>query len=204
MTAALDRNLFFVREHVGMFKAANNYDILDPDTGEEILHCRDAGAYRPAFVRALACATCRAMRSTVSASFGKGGSTSACRASMSAQRASGPRPPTNLWAFRTTPASATASTCATAVNSTIGSWKLHPTDKAARAKIPVTHSARNPRLDDFRPRHTRNLRLGDVRIIFATHTQRPAWNMGRLWSFESRLPSDALSRSFRMASTALG
>ena len=41
MTAALDRNLFFVREHVGMFKAANNYDILDPDTGDEILHCRE-------------------------------------------------------------------------------------------------------------------------------------------------------------------
>ena len=41
MNAALDRNLFFVREHVGMFKAANNYDILDPDTGEEILHCRE-------------------------------------------------------------------------------------------------------------------------------------------------------------------
>ena len=41
MSAALDRNLFFVREHVGMFKAANNYDILDPDTGEEIVHCRE-------------------------------------------------------------------------------------------------------------------------------------------------------------------
>ena len=41
MTAALDRNLFFVREHVGMFKAANNYDILDPGTGEEIIHCRE-------------------------------------------------------------------------------------------------------------------------------------------------------------------
>lgn len=41
MTQALDRNLFFVREHVGMFKAANNYDILDPETGEEILHCRE-------------------------------------------------------------------------------------------------------------------------------------------------------------------
>ena len=41
MSAVLDRNLFFVREHVGMFKAANNYDILDPDTGEEIIHCRE-------------------------------------------------------------------------------------------------------------------------------------------------------------------
>ena len=37
----LDRNLFFVREHVGLLKAANNFDILDPTTGEEILHCRE-------------------------------------------------------------------------------------------------------------------------------------------------------------------
>lgn len=37
----LDRNLFFVREHVGLLKAANNFDILDPSTGEEILHCRE-------------------------------------------------------------------------------------------------------------------------------------------------------------------
>ena len=41
MTSVLDRNLFFVREHVGMFKAANNFDILDPETGEELLHCRE-------------------------------------------------------------------------------------------------------------------------------------------------------------------
>jgi len=41
MIAALDRNLFFVREHLGIFKAANNYDILDPETGEEVLHCRE-------------------------------------------------------------------------------------------------------------------------------------------------------------------
>ncbi len=37
----LDRNLYFVREHVGMFKAANNYDILDPETQQEIIHCRE-------------------------------------------------------------------------------------------------------------------------------------------------------------------
>jgi uncharacterized protein YxjI len=41
MSAVLDQNLFFVREHVGVFKAANNYDILDPETGEEIIHCRE-------------------------------------------------------------------------------------------------------------------------------------------------------------------
>lgn len=41
MSNALDRNLFFVREHVGMFKAANNFDILCPETGEELIHCRE-------------------------------------------------------------------------------------------------------------------------------------------------------------------
>jgi uncharacterized protein YxjI len=41
MASVLDRNLFFVREHVGMFKAANNFDVLDPETGEEIVHCRE-------------------------------------------------------------------------------------------------------------------------------------------------------------------
>lgn len=40
-TTVLDRNLYFVREHVGMFKAANNFDILNPETSEEILHCRE-------------------------------------------------------------------------------------------------------------------------------------------------------------------
>ena len=34
MHPALRKNLFLVKEHVGMFKAANNFDILDPDTGE--------------------------------------------------------------------------------------------------------------------------------------------------------------------------
>lgn len=37
----LNKNLFLVKEHVGMFKAANNFDIYDPDTGEMILHCRE-------------------------------------------------------------------------------------------------------------------------------------------------------------------
>ena len=39
----LNRNLFLVKEHVGAFKAANNYDIYDPDTGEIILLCREPG-----------------------------------------------------------------------------------------------------------------------------------------------------------------
>ncbi len=41
MNPILNRNLYFVKEHVGMFKAANNFDILDPETGEVILHCRE-------------------------------------------------------------------------------------------------------------------------------------------------------------------
>ncbi len=41
MHPALARNLYLVKEHVGMFKAANNFDIFDPETGEEILHCRE-------------------------------------------------------------------------------------------------------------------------------------------------------------------
>ena len=41
MHRVLRRNLFLVKEHVGIFKAANNFDIFDPQTGEEILHCRE-------------------------------------------------------------------------------------------------------------------------------------------------------------------
>lgn len=37
----LNRNLFLVKEHVGLFKAASNYDVYDPTTGELILHCRE-------------------------------------------------------------------------------------------------------------------------------------------------------------------
>lgn len=39
--SVLNRNLFFIREHVGLFKAASNYDVLDPQTGEELLWCRE-------------------------------------------------------------------------------------------------------------------------------------------------------------------
>ena len=37
----LSRNSFAVKEHVGMFKAANNYDICDPETGAIVLECRE-------------------------------------------------------------------------------------------------------------------------------------------------------------------
>jgi uncharacterized protein YxjI len=41
MHNVLARNLFFVKEQVGMFKAANNYDIYDPNSNELILECRE-------------------------------------------------------------------------------------------------------------------------------------------------------------------
>jgi uncharacterized protein YxjI len=43
MTAALASlgNTFLVKEHVGLFKAASNYDIFDPVTKQQVLSCRE-------------------------------------------------------------------------------------------------------------------------------------------------------------------
>jgi uncharacterized protein YxjI len=41
MHESLNRNVFLVKEHVGMFKAANNYDVYDPETGNVIMLCRE-------------------------------------------------------------------------------------------------------------------------------------------------------------------
>jgi uncharacterized protein YxjI len=41
MNPILNNNLFFVKEHIGMFKAANNYDILNPSTQEIMMICRE-------------------------------------------------------------------------------------------------------------------------------------------------------------------
>lgn len=41
MHPTLDKNLFFVKEHVKIFKAANSFDILDPETKEVLLQCRE-------------------------------------------------------------------------------------------------------------------------------------------------------------------
>jgi uncharacterized protein YxjI len=41
MHPVLSRNLFFVKEHAGIFKAASNYDILDPATNQVIMQCRE-------------------------------------------------------------------------------------------------------------------------------------------------------------------
>lgn len=37
----LNKNLFLVKEHLGVFKATNNYDIFDPTTNQHILNCRE-------------------------------------------------------------------------------------------------------------------------------------------------------------------
>ncbi len=41
MHAALNRNVYLVKEHVGFFKAANNFDVHDPESGQVILECRE-------------------------------------------------------------------------------------------------------------------------------------------------------------------
>ena len=43
MNPILNRNLFFIKEHTGIFKAANSYDILDPSSQQIILICREQG-----------------------------------------------------------------------------------------------------------------------------------------------------------------
>ena len=41
MHPTLNKNLFFVKEHVKIFKAANSFDVFDPETSELILQCRE-------------------------------------------------------------------------------------------------------------------------------------------------------------------
>jgi uncharacterized protein YxjI len=41
MHPVLLQNTFFVKEHVGLFKAANNYDIYDPQSKQIIMECRE-------------------------------------------------------------------------------------------------------------------------------------------------------------------
>jgi len=43
MNSIISKNLFFIKEHVGMFKAANNYDIYDPESNEILMNCREEG-----------------------------------------------------------------------------------------------------------------------------------------------------------------
>ena len=41
MHELLNMNRFLVKEHIGAFKAANNYDIYDPETGKMVMECRE-------------------------------------------------------------------------------------------------------------------------------------------------------------------
>ena len=41
MSDVINHNLYLVKEHVGIFKAANNFDIYDPSTGNVIMECRE-------------------------------------------------------------------------------------------------------------------------------------------------------------------
>jgi uncharacterized protein YxjI len=41
MHPALNKNLFFVKEHVKIFKAANSFDVFDPETSQLVLQCRE-------------------------------------------------------------------------------------------------------------------------------------------------------------------
>ncbi|QZT38676.1 LURP-one-related family protein [Halosquirtibacter xylanolyticus] len=41
MNPILNKNNFFVKEHTGMFKASNNYDIYDPESDQMLIECRE-------------------------------------------------------------------------------------------------------------------------------------------------------------------
>lgn len=41
MHAVLKKNNFFVKELIGIFKAANSYDIFDPESNQKIIECRE-------------------------------------------------------------------------------------------------------------------------------------------------------------------
>ena len=41
MHPVLSANHFFVKEHAGMFKASNSYDVLDPNTQQMLMQCRE-------------------------------------------------------------------------------------------------------------------------------------------------------------------
>jgi uncharacterized protein YxjI len=41
MHSTLNKNLFLIKEHVALFKAANSFDIYDPESGQIVLNCRE-------------------------------------------------------------------------------------------------------------------------------------------------------------------
>ncbi|MEQ3690699.1 MAG: phospholipid scramblase-related protein [Flavobacterium sp.] len=51
MNQILTKNVFLVKEHVGMFKASNNFDIFNPENGAMMMTCREPnlGAFTKIF-----------------------------------------------------------------------------------------------------------------------------------------------------------
>ncbi|CAN5207443.1 phospholipid scramblase-related protein [soil metagenome] len=43
MSDVLSKNIYFVKEHVKVFKAANSFDILDPETKQIVMECWEEG-----------------------------------------------------------------------------------------------------------------------------------------------------------------
>ena len=41
MNPILNKNLFLIKEKIGIFKASNNYDVFDPENNKNILICRE-------------------------------------------------------------------------------------------------------------------------------------------------------------------
>jgi len=41
MHPQLNHEIYLIKEHLGLFKAANNYDIYDPRSAEIVMHCRE-------------------------------------------------------------------------------------------------------------------------------------------------------------------
>ncbi len=41
MSSVINENIFFIKEHIGMFKASNSYDIINPETQMLMMTCRE-------------------------------------------------------------------------------------------------------------------------------------------------------------------
>lgn len=41
----LNKNLYLIKEHFGLLKAANSYDVYDPESGEILMECREPNLF---------------------------------------------------------------------------------------------------------------------------------------------------------------
>ena len=41
----LNKNVFLIKEHFGLLKASNNYDVYDPESGNVIMECREPNLF---------------------------------------------------------------------------------------------------------------------------------------------------------------